>query len=206
MNLFSTDADRVRCAYAERSDEYADICGSINSVHSADRDLISRWSESIRGPVVDAGCGPGHWTNFLDERGVAVEGVDLVPEFVVRAKGRFPDVSFRVGNLRTLEVPDGSLGGILSWYSVIHTPPVEIRAALDEFARCITPGGSLLLGFFEGPAVESFDHAVVTAYRWPLHEMSRELSAAGFETIETYTRTGPGYRPHGAIVSRRLTS
>jgi hypothetical protein len=28
--------------------------------------------------VIDAGCGPGQWTNFLTELGLAAHGVDLV--------------------------------------------------------------------------------------------------------------------------------
>jgi ubiquinone/menaquinone biosynthesis C-methylase UbiE len=194
---------RVRDAYSERADEYVDILGSTDSVHTADRELVSTWSQGIDGPVVDAGCGPGQWTSFLHERGAEIEGIDLVPQFIVRAKERFPDVPFRVGRLEALNVPDGSLAGVLSWYSIIHMVPAEVGAALREFARCLEPGGSLLLGFFEGPVVESFAHAVVTAYRWPVDEMRRELGAAGFETIETYTRTGPGYRPHAAIVALR---
>lgn len=61
----------------------------------------------------------------------------------------------------------------------------------------------MLLGFFEGPTIEMFTHAVVTAYRWPVTELNGELEAAGFEVIETHTRTGPGHRPHGAILARR---
>jgi ubiquinone/menaquinone biosynthesis C-methylase UbiE len=96
-----------------------------------------------------------------------------------------------------------SLGGVLSWYSLIHHDPLDIRTPLAEFARVIRPGGGLLVGFFEGPAVETFDHAVTTAYRWPVVELGEWLVAAGFEVMETHTRTGIGYRPHGAIIARR---
>lgn len=77
----------------------------------------------------------------------------------------------------------------------------DLRVPLNEFARVLNPGGRL--GFFEGSAVEKFDHAVIDAYKWPVAQLSRELDAAGFEVIETHTRTGTSYRPHGAIVARR---
>lgn len=77
---------------------------------------------------------------------------------------------------------------------------------LTEFARVIRPGGGLLVGFFEGPAVEPFDHAATTAYRWPTADFERELVVAGFEVIETHTRTSSGQRPHGAIVARRRSA
>jgi SAM-dependent methyltransferase len=196
----------VESAYSARATEYADVLGSMAAVHPSDRQLVTTWAEGITGPVIDAGCGPGHWTHFLADSGVDVEGVDLVPEFIQHARGRFPGVRFRTGTLNALNVPTGALGGILSWYSLIHQPPESVKVPLAEFARVIKPGGSLLLGFFEGPTVEAFAHAVVTAYRWPVAELSSELRTAGFDTIETHTRTGPGYRPHGAILARRTDS
>lgn len=30
-----------------------------------------------------------------------------------------------------------------------------------------------------------------------------ELEAVGFTVSETHTRTGSGYRPHGAVIARR---
>jgi SAM-dependent methyltransferase len=196
--------DQVRRAYAARTDEYVARLGSVAEMPSPDGELIASWSSGIAGAVLDAGCGPGHWTAFLHDRGVTVEGVDLVPEFIAGARQRFPQASFRVAELDDLPVPDGTLGGLLSWYSVIHTPPDQVGRHLVEFARCLGPGGSLLLGFFEGEALAPFDHAVVTAYFWPVEAMRQELAAAGFETIETHTRTDPGRRPHAAVVARRL--
>lgn len=200
----SGPADRVRRAYAARADEYVEKIGSVAEMPSPDRELIESWSRGIAGPALDAGCGPGHWTAFLHDRGVSVEGVDLVPEFIAGARRRFPHVSYRVADLDDLPVPDGSLAALLSWYSVIHTPPEQVGRHLAEFARGLGAGGSLLIGFFEGPAVAAFDHAVVTAYFWPVEAMERELAAAGFEVIETHTRTDPGRRPHAAVLARRL--
>ncbi|MBC7595929.1 MAG: methyltransferase domain-containing protein, partial [Kineosporiaceae bacterium] len=46
-----------------------------------DRLLVAKWASDLRGSVIDAGCGPGHWTDFLRKRGVEAEGVDQVQEF-----------------------------------------------------------------------------------------------------------------------------
>ncbi|GAB3533555.1 class I SAM-dependent methyltransferase [Arthrobacter tecti] len=197
-----TTADVSR-AYAQRADEYVAAVGHIGAVHPADLELVREWAAGLKGELVDAGCGPGHWTSFLQDHGASVEGVDLVPTFISRAKARYPCVPFRVGTLDDLQVPDASLGGILAWYSIIHMSSPEVDAALREFARCARLGGGLLLGFFEGPQLESFPHAVVPAYFWPAEALSCRLSAAGFETVEIHSRVDPGHRPHGAIVARR---
>ncbi|MGW6376073.1 class I SAM-dependent methyltransferase [Rhodococcus sp. NPDC055112] len=196
-------AGTVRESYSARSQEYVDLLGSVTSTHPSDRTLVSSWAATLTGPVLDAGCGPGQWTDFLAECGPAVSGIDLVPEFVERARTEYPSLSFEVGSFEELGAATGSLGGVLSWYSLIHHRPQDIQTPLGEFARVIRPGGGLLVGFFEGPAVGAFDHAVTTAYRWPVAELSQELVAAGFEVIETHTRTASGSRPHGAITARR---
>ncbi|GAA1792044.1 class I SAM-dependent methyltransferase [Agromyces lapidis] len=193
----------VRERYRSRAAEYTELLGSVDDMAAQDRALISEWAATIDGPAIDAGCGPGHWTKFIADHGVAVEGVDMVPEFVEVATERFPDVTFRLGRLESLPVDVGGLGGVLAWYSVIHTDPADVPAILAEFARAIRPAGTLLLGFFEGPRLEPFDHAVVTAYFWPAPEMRSALDAAGFDVVETHTRTDPGHRPYGAILARR---
>ncbi|MGM7678132.1 class I SAM-dependent methyltransferase [Microbacterium sp. A94] len=197
--------EKVRSSYGARADEYTEYLGSVEAMAAEDRRVISEWAATIRGRALDAGSGPGHWTAFLRDHGVEVEGLDLVPEFVGRAAARFPDLLFRVGDLESLPVEDGSLGGILSWYSLIHTEPERVPSIIGEFARCLHPGGTLLLGFFEGPRIEPFDHAVVTAYFWPVDALKKELARAGFEILATHARTDQGSRPHGAILARLET-
>lgn len=194
---------RVQDAYADRAAEYTALFGSTDTAHEQDQRLMVRWAQSLRGPAIDAGCGPGHWTAFLADHGVDAEGIDLVPVFIEKARRRFPATHFRVATLRALEVPDGHLGGILAWYSLIHFEPAEVPLVLGEFARCIGPGGTILLGFFNGPAGESFPHAVTTAYYWSEDAMSQHLVAAGFEVQEVHVRTEPGNRPHAAIIAVR---
>lgn len=198
----SPSVEDVRASYGARADEYVELLGSVDLLAARDRDTITAWATGLDGPVIDAGSGPGHWTNHLHELGVAAEGVDMVPEFVDSARSRFPDVPFHAGQLSSLPVDSGSLAGLLSWYSVIHTVPDQVPGILAEFARCLQPDGSLLLGFFEGEVLEPFDHAVVTAYYWPVSEMRRALEAAGFEVVQVQTRVDPGSRPLADVVAR----
>ncbi len=202
-NSSATRRDVVRKSYSARSQEYTDLFGSMDSTHVSDRALVTSWAATLTGPVLDAGCGPGQWTDFLAQSGLAVSGIDLVPEFVERARNQYPDLSFEVGGFEALDAKTNSLGGVLSWYSLIHHHPQDIEAPLAEFARVIRPGGGLLVGFFEGTTVEPFDHAATTGYRWPVTELAEVLVTAGFDVIETHTRTGSGYRPHGAITASR---
>lgn len=199
--------ERVTAAYSGRADEYAALLGSMDAVHPDDRAVVDAWAAGRRGLLVDAGCGPGHWTAHLAGQGHRVCGIDAVPEFVEYARRTHgavdADIGFRVGSLDALPLDDGSADGVLAWYSVIHHEPSRISVPLGEFRRVLSPGGGLLLGFFEGPAVEAFDHAVVTAYRWPVASLAALLDEAGFDAGDVHTRTDPGHRPHGAISAVR---
>ena len=123
------------------------------------RQLIDSWSEVIGGPVLDAGCGPGHWTDYLTGRGLDAHGIDLVPAFIDHARSNYPHSRFEVGSIDHIEQPDASYGGILSWYSTIHHHPSRIAVPIAEFSRVLRPRGMLVLGFFEGNSIEMFDHA-----------------------------------------------
>ncbi|MFI2105655.1 class I SAM-dependent methyltransferase [Isoptericola sp. NPDC019693] len=195
-------------AYAARAQEYTALFGSMDAVHDDDRDLVARWAAGLTGRVVDAGCGPGHWTDFLARQGLDAEGVDLAEPFLERARATYPGVPFRRAALADLGVPDGSLGGVLAWYSVIHTSPEAVDGTgvdevLAELARAVAPGGGLLLGFCRGPRVEPFDHAVTRAWFWPVDELAARVERAGFDLVGTAERDDPGVRPHGAISARR---
>lgn len=190
-------------AYGRRSSEYIDLLGTIDATASRDRDLIGAWAAAQTGPILDVGCGPGHWTDWLRERGCDVEGVDPTPEFLDHARKAFPDSRFRAAAAEDLGVGDSGLAGALAWYSLIHTPPERIHRAFAELARTVRPGGGLLVGFFEGPAVEPFDHAVTTGYFWPVDVLGGTIEDAGFTVVSSETRTDPGVRAHGAIAATR---
>jgi hypothetical protein len=112
-------------------------------------------------------------------------------------------VDFAIESLESMDAVSSSIGGILSWYSLVHYEPGEIQVPLREFSRVIRPGGALLVGFFEGTEVEKFAHAVTPAYRWPVDAMSSELDRAGFDVLESHVRITKGQRPHAAVSAQR---
>lgn len=135
-----------------------------------------------------------------------MRGIDLSSEFIATARRRHSGIPFEVGSFRTLPFEAESLGGILAWYSLIHTPPSDVPEILAEFARVLAPGGSLLIGFFDGEPRERFAHAVAPAYFWSADALTAVLADAGFEVVSTGSRgREPGEistRPHGSLEAR----
>lgn len=179
------DLQPVRAAYSQVSGQYIDLFGGPGQQDEIDAALIRRHLTGLPGPVLDLGCGPGHWTAYLHALGADVTGVDVVPEFIAHARASFPGPVFRLGSMTALDAAEQSVAGILSWYSTIHLPPHELPEVLAGFRRLLVPSGKLVIGFFDSEDVAAaFDHKVLTAYRWPAEVFAQNLASAGFTEVE----------------------
>jgi SAM-dependent methyltransferase len=162
-----------------------------------DCELLDRFAERMRrkGQVCDLGCGPGQVARYLYERGVDVFGIDLSPAMVEEARKANPDIEFRVGNMRSLDLPDGSLAGIAAFYSIIHVPLEGVTEVLLELRRVLQPGGVLFLTFHVGDEVvhldDFFGHQVALDFTFFTQgEMEGYLRDAGF-TLDTSIERPP---------------
>lgn len=192
----------VGAAYDARSDEYIERFGSIEQMAQADRATIDTWQARVEGAILDAGSGPGLWSDAIARSGTHdVVGIDASERFLASARRSYPHLGFARGDLAALPLRAQSVGGVLAWYSVIHTPPVALPRILREFARVLTPGGSLLLGYFDGPAGAAFDHKVTTAYYWDAEALGELLTPFGFIVECTSARQDPGVRRHGDLTA-----
>lgn len=206
--MTTSPAAATGSAYDARAADYIDALGFVDATSVRDREMIEDWADGVDGPLLDAGCGPGHWAAHLARRrSGAVTGIDVSERFVASARERFPEVSFARGDLTRAPYPDGEFGGILAWFSLIHTPPGELDAMLSELARVLRPGGSLLVGYFTGAGAgaDAFDHAVTTAYAWDPAWLAGRIRDAGFATARASERHEHGMRPQGEIVAVRAT-
>ena len=126
-------------------------------------------------------------------QGVQMLGIDLSPEMVRWATQLNPDVEFRVGDIRALDLPDASLAGIIAFYSVIHLDPSELETAFRELRRVLAGNGLLLVAFHTGDHTvhldELWEQPVSLDFRFLLPStVIAALHAAGFLVIESVER------------------
>jgi SAM-dependent methyltransferase len=156
-----------------------------------ERALLAAFAESVGagsgGEVADLGCGPGYVTAHLRELGLRAFGVDASPAMITLAREANPDLRFEVGSMTALDIADGALGGVLSRYSIIHTPPADLPAVVAEFARVLASGGQLLISCFATDdrtiPTQSYDHTVATAYRWSPDRLAALLRDVGLSEV-----------------------
>ena len=76
--------------------------------------------------VLEAGCGLGHFTNYLQVHCPAskIIGMDIAPTAIQKAKAAYPKLAFLAGNLKDLDeilaqhrlAPDGIVFSEIMWY------------------------------------------------------------------------------------------
>ena len=193
----------TRRNYDAMAQRYADWVPAVFAEQTFDLAMLRAFAELVGGQgnpnTLDVGCGPGHVTDWLTRTGLPVRGIDLSPVMVDLARRAHPDLRFDEGSMLDLDVADASAGGVLAYFSIIHTPPADLPTALAEFARVLTPGGFLLLAFQTGDdgqaGWKAFDHKVSPAFCWSVDAVADLLTGAGLGGIGPHadrTRTvGP---------------
>lgn len=190
--------DQVAREYAERfAGELAD--------KPLDRGLLDAFAALVGGGrVLDVGTGPGQIAAYLAERGVNVEGIDLSPAMIAQARERFPDLTFRVGDMLALPDPDARFAGITAFYAIVHLTPDEVEAAAREWARVLSPGGRALVSFHVGTERVHLDeflgHTVDVEFQFhPREQVEGALERAGLVIEARLERRGDAAVEHPSL-------
>lgn len=108
-----------------------------------------------------------------------------------------------------LDVPAGSLAGVLAWYSLIHVPDAHVLAVLDRSCNALRPDGVLLVGWHVGSQVKLKTEGCgglpmsVHVHRRTVETVTGWVTAAGFTVEATTVREPSAEVPQGRIVARR---
>jgi SAM-dependent methyltransferase len=200
--------DDTRQSYDRVAREYADHIATELQAKPFDRDFLDQFAEAVRelGAVVELGSGPAHVSAYLAERGVRISGLDLSPAMVAEAHRLFPGLDVVVGDMLDLPFDDGSLGGVIAFYSIVHFHDGQLALAFSEMARVLAPGGLAAFAFHIGDEVlhrdEWWTHPVTLDFRMlPTEHVVALLRDAGLD-VTTTTERGP-YHPDVEYQSRR---
>ncbi|MDQ5820397.1 MAG: methyltransferase domain-containing protein [Actinomycetota bacterium] len=107
-------------------------------------DIVSLGRVPDTGRVLEIGCGTGHATLSLAERGLEVVGLELGPQLAALARRKlvaFPNASIVNESFESWE-PDGDFDAVVS-FTAFHWFDPEVRFV--KSAAVLRPGGALAL-------------------------------------------------------------
>jgi ubiquinone/menaquinone biosynthesis C-methylase UbiE len=146
---------KTRRAYDLAAQRYHDLFHNEMREKEYDRRLLSSFAAHFRkgALICDAGGGPSaHIGRYVSEKGLRVVGLDISNRCVEMARRYNPRMGLVCGNIGRMPFEDGSFDGIVSYYSIIHTPKNDVGGIFDEFRRILKQRGRLLVAVKAGTA------------------------------------------------------
>jgi SAM-dependent methyltransferase len=130
--------------YATFADRYAALAPTKPHNALYERPAMQSLLPDVRGlRVLDAGCGPGLYSEWLAQRGASVVGVDVVERMIelARERTRGLAVELRVANLEEpLDwLPDASFNIVIAPLSLDYV--FDWRRLFADFRRLLVQGG-----------------------------------------------------------------
>ncbi len=191
---------QVAAEYDRLAEPYAVAMGDELEGKPFDRWLLDRLAAAAGGQGLDIGCGPGHVTGYLAERGVGMTGLDLSPNMVAQARARHPDLTVIQGSFTVPPMPRGGdprdpgWALVTAWYAFVHLAPSELVPTLTALTRVLRRGGVLALATHLGRDLRHPGSVcgVATDLEFVLHDADSVVAAAeaaGLVEIEWYRRS-----------------
>jgi len=146
-------SDLTRIAYNACAQKYHDLFKDELEIKSCDRRILDEFADYFKEKqiVYDMGCGPsGQIGYYVHSKGIKVIGVDICDKCVEVARNYHPSMKFERRDITNLSLKDRSIDGIISYYSIIHTPKKYVDKIFREFRSVLKKRGKLLITVKEG--------------------------------------------------------
>ena len=138
MNTVELIHQKTRLAYNIAADKYHILFHNEMDEKEYDRNFLDTFSGLFKpeADICDAGCGPsGHIAKYLRKKGFNIIGIDISDRCVELATMKTPEIQFRREDIMHMRFPDNHLDGIVSYYSIIHTPKKYISKIFRNFTE-----------------------------------------------------------------------
>ena len=171
-------------AYSATVDEY-------EAAHASKlADIVARFAASLRAPslILDVGCGPGRDLERFTAHGHVARGLELNPEFVVRARRHAPTTQCDVRDVAD-HYPSEFFDGIWAAASLVHLPTADMHDVLAQLGRLLRPGGKLFVSVRSTGETGWLDEPDGRRWYmvWAADALAAAVTAAGFG-VDAVTR------------------
>ena len=187
--------EKTRESYNLAAEKYFEDFKDEMKQKEYDRVFLDEFSSHFdsKSLTCDVGCGPGHITRYVYDKGLKVLGIDISEKCVEVARRENPGMRFQVMELAKLDLADESVDGIISFYSIIHTPKRFQPVLFREFNRVLKMGGRIVVVVKKGDTegyvdqLEGFETSLYFA-NFKEEEIRSYLEVNGFRVVGLETR------------------
>jgi len=132
--------------------------------------------------IIDAGCGSGYSSKLIMDAFNPSELIafDIMPEQIAIAQKRYTNITFKIGDLTQINIPDGTADAVFIFGILHHIP--EWRKALRNISRFLKQSGVFLV---DEPK-----------YRFTWNEFEQGIRDAGLSICERKNFLGPLFRSY----------
>ena len=187
--------EKARKSYNLAAEKYYEDFKSEMKQKEYDRAFLDEFSSHFgpKATICDAGCGPGHITRYVHDKGLNVFGVDISEKCVEVARRENPGMRFQAMDIARLDLADESVDGIISFYSIIHTPKQFQPVLFREFNRVLKTGGRICVVVKNGDTEGYVDELIGFKTRlyftnFKEEEIGSYLEASKFRVVSLETR------------------
>lgn len=119
--------------------------GFGRQVDEIEKGLVAGLLKDVpRQPMLELGCGTGHWTEYFVTLGFEVSGIDTSEAMLEQARRKNLAAQFRQASAEDIPFPDESFE-MVSSITMLEFVDDPLRV-FDQINRVLAPGGTLLLG------------------------------------------------------------
>lgn len=179
-------------------------------IYNSSYDVFCESIKNKSGRVLEIGTGPGNVSKYILSAlpEMQIEGIDIAPNMVERAKANIPYGTFEVMDSRDILEQKGPFDGILCGFCIPYLTTVETEKLIADAYQLLGDGGVFYLSFVEGSSEKSgfltgSSGDRVYFYYHEIGNIKKALSSAGFhdsQTIHVAYKNGKGAEEVHTIV------
>ena len=177
------------------------------------RTFIDKFTNLVKGKVLDLGSGPGRDALIFKERGISVVCLDASIAMINLCKEKKLEVV--LGNFESIPFENNYFFGVWAYTSLLHINKAKILEIINEIKRVLNDNGIFGLSLIEGEGEGYRDSTYVKKPRWfsfykkeeiEIILKTLEFEIIYFEKIETDSKNYLNFISRKSLVSTKIHS
>ena len=141
-----TQTEKTTETYTVLGDKYLEDISNATPPELSD--FIKLFPQGSK--ILEVGTAGGRDAKIFVDAGMDVTGIDMVGDFLNKAKKDVPNANFIQMDVRGMNFPDNSFEGIYANAVLLHLEKKEVPPVLDKFYALLKPEGKLHIRLKEG--------------------------------------------------------